>query len=220
MKKKLLALLLTALLPLSLAHGEKVGLAGDDFIYRWEAPNGQALYFITQEDEPYVHMEDVNFDGVEDVVATAFAGASNFGVSFFVWDGERYIPVQHAGAESLVNYELYQDRGLVLTCSNDGSAGLLHTTCLWRWEDTELKLLRQAVGEQQTTTVWGEDEWTTKTSTRYVTLKVWDHERTSTLPSGAIGPTLLIETTVDSFNEAEVSSALEAEQSVLWKNLP
>ena len=54
---------------------EKLALTGGGAIYRYTAPDGQEIYLVADErQEPVLHREDVNFDGVEDVVALHPAG--------------------------------------------------------------------------------------------------------------------------------------------------
>lgn len=71
---------------------EKLALTGGGAIYRYTAPDGQEIYLVADErQEPVLHREDVNFDGVEDVVALTRLGASNAFYDFFVWDGRQYV---------------------------------------------------------------------------------------------------------------------------------
>ena len=94
MKRRLCSLLLAfALLPAA-APAEVVGrdgMYGDRYIHRIEAPNGQALYYLSKEEEAFVTCRDVNFDGMEDIVVISAQGASNTWFLFFVWDGENYV---------------------------------------------------------------------------------------------------------------------------------
>ena len=86
--KKMIAFVLCAALLLAAclsAQAEIVGQTGDGtFIHRHIAPNGQELYFVSLERDPRVLMEDVNFDGIDDVVVYTAVGASNFFTEFFV----------------------------------------------------------------------------------------------------------------------------------------
>lgn len=94
MKRRLCSLLLAfALLP-AVAPAEVVGRDGmyaDRYIHRIEAPNGQALYYLSTEEDAFVTARDVNFDGVDDLVVFSARGASNAWVLFFVWDGNAYV---------------------------------------------------------------------------------------------------------------------------------
>lgn len=211
MKRVFLTLL--ALLTLaSTARAEIVGRAGDDYIHQWIAPNGQALYFVSQEEEPYVHMEDVNFDGVEDVVASTFHGASNFGAEFFVWDGGFYVPVRHSGADTLVNYGLYPEAGLVETYVQEGRAGALHTRQLWRWKGTELELVRTATGSDVSTMTFEGDLVIVVTDNTLVRLRVRDHL------SGGEEPTLDMTVSYGDGTDT-LEAALEEENRVFWQGL-
>ena len=71
MKKRLCSLLLILLLLPAAAPAEVVGregMYGERYIHRIEAPNGQALYYLSKEEEAFVTYRDVNFDGTEDIV--------------------------------------------------------------------------------------------------------------------------------------------------------
>lgn len=153
MKKRLCSLLLVLLLLPAAAPAEVVGregMYGDEYIHRIEAPNGQALYYLSKEEEAFVTYRDVNFDGMEDIVVISVQGASNTWFLFFVWDGENYVRAGwDAGDDTgLPNYELLAGDGLVLASCNDGWAGGLHHRWLYRWEGTDLRLVRSAVSEE------------------------------------------------------------------------
>ena len=153
MKKRLCSLLLVLLLLPAAAPAEVVGregMYGDEYIHRIEAPNGQALYYLSKEEEAFVTYRDVNFDGMEDIVVISSQGASNTWFLFFVWDGENYVRAGwDAGDDTgLPNYELLAGDGLVLASCNDGWAGGLHHRWLYRWEGTDLRLVRSAVSEE------------------------------------------------------------------------
>lgn len=90
-----------------------------------------------------LHREDVNFDGVEDVVALTRLGASNAFYDFFVWDGRQYVYATPPGQEAgLANYGLDADRGYVWTQANNGMAGLECEYGVYRWQGTELAPVR------------------------------------------------------------------------------
>lgn len=153
MKKRLCSLLLVLLLLPAAAPAEVVGregMYGDEYIHRIEAPNGQALYYLSKEEEAFLTYRDVNFDGMEDIVVISSQGASNTWFLFFVWDGENYVRAGwDAGDDTgLPNYELLAGDGLVLASCNDGWAGGLHHRWLYRWEGTDLRLVRSAVSEE------------------------------------------------------------------------
>ena len=152
MKRRLCSLLLAfALLP-AVALAEVVGRDGmyaDRYIHRIEAPNGQALYYLSTEEDAFVTARDVNFDGVDDLVVFSARGASNAWVLFFVWDGNAYVRATWDAGEDtgLPNYELLPEDGLLLASCDDGLAGGLHRYWLYRWEGTDLRLVRSAVSE-------------------------------------------------------------------------
>lgn len=217
MKRFFLMLAAIALLIPS-ACAEIVGQAGNEYIHRWDAPNGQVLYFVSREEEPYVHMEDVNFDGIEDVVVTTFVGASNFGAEFFVWDGGQYVLVTHFGADSLVNHVLYPEAGLVETYVQEGLAGALHTKRLWRWRGTELELMRTATGSEVSTMTIDDDLLTMITDSSQVQLRVRDDLNQLNI-NGVISPTVLLDITVPVHDEEALSAAMQEESRVLWEGL-
>ena len=97
----------------------------DRYIHRIEAPNGQALYYLSTEEDAFVTAQDVNFDGVDDLVVFSARGASNAWVLFFVWDGNAYVRATWDAGEDtgLPNYELLPEDGLLLASCDDGLAG-------------------------------------------------------------------------------------------------
>ena len=129
----------------------------DGAIYRYTAPNGQAIYFNSdsaEEDEdavtraPVVRMEDVNFDGVDDLVVITAIGASNDFSELYLWNGEKYVYVPHYGTTGgLANLTLDAARGYVISNANNGYAGLLHETAIYHWVGTELQLVRKLVAD-------------------------------------------------------------------------
>ena len=211
--KRFLTVLCVGLMAVASARAEIVGRAGDDYIHQWIAPNGQAVYFVSPEEEPYVSMKDVNFDGIEDIVATTFRGTSNFGAEFFVWDGGRYVPVTHSGADSLVNHELYPALGLVETYVQEGWAGALHTRQLWRWKGTELELVRTATGSEVNTMTFDGDLVTTVTDNSLVELRVWDYL------NAPEGPLLLMDKTLSHRDMEALLDALREEERICWQGL-
>ena len=126
------------------------------YIHQYNAPNGQKIYFTATEDEVNLTFQDVNFDGIEDIVVLTALGASNFFSEFFVYDteiGEYVRAVTDSSEERLCNYQLYPEYGVVATQTNVGYAGALHVRNLYRWEGNDLRLIRSAVS----------DEWTEET---------------------------------------------------------
>ena len=216
--KRLLPLLTALLLLCPAARAEIVGRAGNDYIHQWTAPSGQPLYFVSAEQEPYVRMEDVNFDGMEDVVATTLLGARNFGAVFFVWDGEAYVPVTLPGEEVLMNYTLHPQLGLVETLVSEGPGGVMSTRKIWRWKGTELELMRTASGSEVTEMTVEGDIVTTATDRSLVRLRVWDN-LTSMEANGVIGPALLMDMTIDFSDEDTLHAATQAMDEFIWDGL-
>ena len=157
MRKRMVFLLLLLLVPLA-ASADTVGLTGrGEAIHRWEAPNGQALYYLTayEELEEVVRLEDVSFDGVEDVVVMTGQGANNVINEFFVWDGTQYVLARHNGdTAGLWNYRLIPETGLVVSDANNGLAGAQRQTEVFRWEGTQLCRVRSAASDYVSETVW------------------------------------------------------------------
>lgn len=152
----MILLLLCLLLP---ARAEIVGkTSAGEYIHTYVTEQGRRIYFTALEEEPYIQRADVNFDGAEDIAVVVSLGASNYYSEFFVWDGEKYVQAAHEGMDyGLCNYQLYPEKGLVLSQANNGFAGALHEMCLFRWEGTELKLIRRAVAEQESEYIWYDD---------------------------------------------------------------
>lgn len=124
---------------------EKLTVAADQAIYRYTASNGQELYFVADAmEEPVIQMEDVNFDGTDDVVITTRMGASNAYEDFYVWDGQQYVYATPDGlsGSGLANYSLDAEKGYVLSHANNGLAGLECEVGIYRWEGLELKPVR------------------------------------------------------------------------------
>ena len=133
------------------------------YIHQYTAPNGQNIYFTALEENVHLIYEDVNFDGNEDIVVHTVMGASNFFSEFFVYSaaGDEYVRVVSDGGEDrLCNYQLYPEYGLVGTQSNNGSAGLLHVWNLYRWEGDELVLIRRAVSDEWSETIFDGSTYT------------------------------------------------------------
>ena len=214
--KRVISVLLALLLMTASAQAETVGRAGDDYIHRWIAPNGQELYFVSMEEEPFVHMKDVNFDGVEDVVVITFRGAANFGVEFFVWNGGSYVMAEHHGEDSLVNYDLYPEVGLVMTGVSDGVIG--NTKQVWRWNGTNLELMRDAVVGPMETIAFEGDLMIATTDSGLLRVRVWDNMNPATV-DGVTSAALLLDKAVDAYNTQAVSDLLDEEWRVLTEGL-
>ena len=211
--KRFCAMLAVLLMVVCSAQAEIVGRAGDQYIHSWTAPNGQTLYFVSQEQEPYVHMEDVNFDGTEDVVVLTTEGASNFGYEFFVWSNGVYVPVAHGSADELVNYTLYPELGLVETFLDEGPAGILHVRKLWRWDGTDLLLMRTASSEEAETWTFDNGVTTVVTNSRLAHMRVW---RTI---DGVTDTTPLMDVTVAMDDEEAIQAAQQEEAKAFWLGL-
>lgn len=142
MKRRLCSLLLAfALLP-AVAPAEVVGRDGmyaDRYIHRIEAPNGQALYYLSTEEDAFVTARDVNFDGVDRPCCILMHGArATPGFCSLYGTGTRMCarPGTRARIRGLPNYELLPEDGLLLASCDDGLAGGLHRYWLYRWEGT------------------------------------------------------------------------------------
>lgn len=212
--KKFAGCLMMTLLLAATAYAEPVGRTQDGYIHRYTAQNGQELYYVSQVEDPLVLMEDVNFDGVEDIVVPTVQGTTNAYYEFFVWDGARYVlaslPTDEAG---LPNYVLYPEKGLILATSNNGSAGLLHETTLYCWEGATLLEVRRAVSEHPEG-FSSEGEIITQT-TDMSKLKM-----TVTEPGEEGEAVVLWEETMDMQDAPENESAwLQEEEEVLWNGL-
>ena len=193
-----------------------VGRAGNgDAIMAFEAPHGQTLYFTTIEKNPRIKMEDVNFDGVSDIVVFTAMGASNHFCEFFVFDDVRreYRMAEHHGAEDgLVNYQLLPDKQLVVTQANNGSAGALHEECIFRWEGGNLKLIRRALSRELTETDHQQDRFITTTHTQKLHLTVRDYT------AGEYEGTVIWEE-IAQLDESTFRDLLERENRALWQGI-
>ena len=217
MKKRLCSLLLVLLLLPAAALAEVVGregMYGDEYIHRIEAPNGQALYYLSKEEEAFVSYRDVNFDGMEDIVVISSQGASNTWFLFFVWDGENYVRAGwDAGDDTgLPNYELLAGEGLVLASCNDGWAGGLHHRWLYRWEGTDLRLVRSAVSEMDQETAIDAQAGTIVTTVRNNRMSVRVTE-----PDGQGGYRVLWEGIVTEEQAANDPQAFSQEEAAFWQ---
>ena len=217
MKKRLCSLLLVLLLLPAAALAEVVGregMYGDEYIHRIEAPNGQALYYLSKEEEAFVTYRDVNFDGMEDIVVISSQGASNTWFLFFVWDGENYVRAGwDAGDDTgLPNYELLAGDGLVLASCNDGWAGGLHHRWLYRWEGTDLRLVRSAVSEMDQETAIDAQAGTIVTTVRNNRMSVRVTE-----PDGQGGYRVLWEGVVTEEQAANDPQAFSQEEAAFWQ---
>lgn len=145
---RLAALVAAAMLP-ACAGAQVVGqIPNGDCIHRVETADGQALYYVAGEGtEEEMTEEDVNFDGVPDLVVLLGQGVSNTRQMFFVRTESGYVPVMQQGedANGVWNYSLDTERQLVVSDANNGLAGALRDKVLYRWEGTVLVPVRRAV---------------------------------------------------------------------------
>ena len=147
--KRWFAVLLLVLAGLAApARAEVVGQTHDGYIHRYTADNGQEIYYVSGMEEEAVRMEDVNFDGVDDLVVITAIGASNDFSEFYVWDGTQYVYVPHYGTVGgLANVTLDAARGYVISKATNGYAGLLQEVSIYRWSGTTLQLVRKLVAD-------------------------------------------------------------------------
>lgn len=121
---------------------------GDGIFQIFTPDTNQALFFTSAVDKPAVYQQDVDFDGIKDLIVSTASGASNEYVAFFVRRGYEYVPVEVPGlGYELCNYQLYPQRRLVVSEANNGAAGAFHETVIFCWDGTKLMPLRSAVGE-------------------------------------------------------------------------
>lgn len=129
--------------------GSIVGTTADGgYIHAFHADNGQTIYFVAMEAEPFITREDVNFDGYDDLVVTVSRGATNCYYEFFVFTGSGYVRAEHPGVEGIANYVLHPEWGFVSSSANAGNAGALYEDCLLRWEGSDLRLVRRAASQE------------------------------------------------------------------------
>ena len=84
-------------------------------------------------------MQDVNFDGKDDLVIVTAAGASNAAFTFYLWNEETG-SFEWFGGEDLWNYQLYPAQRLVQSHGTSGWAGLLHNDTVFAWDETGRQL--------------------------------------------------------------------------------
>ncbi|MBQ2953868.1 MAG: hypothetical protein IJE07_09990 [Clostridia bacterium] len=137
--------------PAPVAAGSSiVGTTADGgYIHAYDAGNGQTIYFVAMEADPFITLEDVNFDGRADIVVTTIRGATNCYYEFFVWTEAGYIRADHPGVEGIANYILHPQYGYVASSAKAGNAGALYEDCLMRWEGSSLRLVRRSTSEER-----------------------------------------------------------------------
>lgn len=148
MMKRLIALLMTlALLPMNcmaedMPVMEELLSEEGAYLRRYTAPDGQEILYTSMSDYEYVYAEDVNFDGVDDLVALTMQGAANSGYTFFINTSDGYQLVM--ADDMMNNYQLLPELNAVMTYLNEGWAGALRSMALYVWDGYELRLMRVA----------------------------------------------------------------------------
>lgn len=186
-----------------------------DYIHLYIAPNGQPIYFAAMENEPPITYRDVNFDGMTDIVVFVTMGASNFFTEFFVYDaeGDEYVRADHPGIDyGICNYQLYPEYGIVGSHASNGAAGALHEVCLYRWEGTDLQLIRRAVSEELTEFSFSGSTYMTTTYTDVLHITVRDYQ-----PDEYEGR-VIWEYTIP-LRETEYRDIFTEEQEALWQGI-
>ena len=213
MKSRFLFLLILALVLPVTATAQIVGRTSDgDYIHTYAAPNGQTIYFTALESEPKIIMQDVNFDGQEDLVVMTAMGASNFFCEFFVFDNGQYVQAEHAGLDyGLCNYELYPESGIVGSHANNGNAGAIHEDVLFRWEGTNLRLVRRATSEELTEFVFVGDIYTITTYLNRLHIVISDYS------SGDYEGTVLWDNVVE-LDDMD-AAMFGQEKTMLWQGI-
>lgn len=219
MKRLLISLLvLMAMCPAAVAEAAQrtTILAQNDYgsyIYRYIAPNGQELYFTAMEEDLVIHEEDVNFDGVKDIVINTFRGASNADYVFFLqMDGQYVRADDDAMIDRICNYSLHPEAGVVSTYNNTGSAGGEHEISLYRWDGADMICIRRAVSEHPSEYSHDRGIMTTTVDTNRLRMTVIDYE------DDEDGDRLLWEATIVLEGNA-FRDAYEQERQALWQGL-
>ncbi len=148
----------------------------DGYIHQYVAPNGQTLYFTSELESPHFYLDDVNFDGWDDIVVMTISGATNAWYTFFTYDPVRdeYTHVLHYGAE-FINYGTYPQYGIISSYGKSGLAGLLHTVSLYRWEGNRLVQIRSSVSDEWSESSFEGDTYTQIIHGDVLHVKVLDH---------------------------------------------
>ena len=178
--KRLLAMLMVLLLCAPAAMAAETTILGYmpdcEYIHQYLAPNGQLLWFTAAEKEPCIQMDDVNFDGWDDIAVMTVSGATNAWYTFFIYDNVRdvYTHVSHDGAE-IINYTTYPQYGIIASYGKNGSAGLLHVSSLYRWEGNRLRQIRSSVSDEWSETTFEGDTYTQIIRGDTIHVTVLDH---------------------------------------------
>lgn len=188
-----------------------------NYIHRYTAPGGQSIYFDAVEEQPPVTYRDVNFDGMTDIVVFVSMGASNFYAEFFIYDAgtDAYIRAEHPGIDyGICNYQLYPEYELVGSHASNGYAGALHEDCLFRWEGTNLKLVRRAVSQELQETYYdqGHDRYSVTTWNNILHITVRDYQ------SGGYEGDVIWEKTAD-VEDTFYQDVIVEERDALWQGI-
>lgn len=188
----------------------------DGYIHQYVAPNGQVLYFTSELEEPRFYLDDVNFDGWDDIAVMTISGATNAWYTFFTYDSvhDVYTHVPHYGAE-FINYTTYPQYGIIASYGKNGYAGLLHVTSLYRWEGNRLKQIRSSVSDEWAESSFLGDIYTQIIHGDTLHVKVLDHTE------GNDG-TVIYERFIpmdDLQDHADYQRICDEEMSALWQGL-
>lgn len=186
----------------------------DGYIWQYIAPNGKPIYFTAETEAPYITFEDVNFDGRDDIVILTISGASNGWFKFFVYDKARdeYVYARHTGDDAgIVNYAAYPEYGIIASHGNNGNAGLLHVTNLYRWEGNELRLIRSATSDEWSESSFEGDVYTQviRGDLLHITVRDYTHGYEGTV----------IFDQVITKEAAETRDIFSEEQEALWRGI-
>lgn len=183
-------------------------------IFQYLAPNGKLIYFTSELLEPRISLEDVNFDGWDDLVIMTMTSAKSTAYQFFVYDvsEDAYVYVHHTDYEGgLINYTAYPQYGIIETHATNGHAGLLHVTNLYRWEGTNLKLIRSAVSDEWTEGVFEGQNYTSIIHGDTLHIVVRDH--TKSYDESVIWEIIIAE------EDAVYRDVLTEEMNALWQGI-
>ncbi len=218
MKKSLVYLMFFLLLAAPATAEIVAQTPQEEYIHRYAAENGQDIYYVSREDEwANVLKEDVNFDGHDDLVFPVTLGASNGFFEFWLWeDGQYVLAGRNALFDSgLPNYRLHPEQGLVSTWQHNGSAGLMHEAHIFRWDGTNLKLVRYAIAENQKTAIFEGDLFITIENSGLVQVRVFECEYGEFEREDKV----IFDQTVSRREGLDERALLDAENAALWQGL-
>ena len=146
------------------------------------------------EDQGVCEMQDVNYDGHDDLVIVTMAGASNAAYTFYLWNEETGA-FEWFGGEDVWNYQLYPAQRFLLSHSTNGWAGLLHKDTVYAWDAAGKVLSPVRSSEWDTLT-----EVTTETNGDYMRMQeIYDDS-------------VLVETYIDYVNGTDESVSFPTAQ--------